>query len=515
MVTATPTTFTRDEVASNNTVDSLFIIIDSKVYDLTSFADAHPGGAHVLLQVAGKDATAEFFQMHRHEVLLKYEKLCVGTIAGETPQVLTIGPGDLSPVPYSEPQWLVPEFSSPYYKESHRKLRKAARIFVDEHLRPEALRIEESGERPSKEIIKLMWENGMNPMRLGPGKHLKGHTLMGGIVTPEEFDYFHELVLTQELSKTHGRACNDGFLGGMVIGLPPVLNFCNDPALRERVARECFSGEKAICLAISEAFAGSDVAGIRTTAVKSDCGKFYIVNGTKKWITNGVWADYFTTAVKTEKGYSVLLIERGEGVETEQIKTSYSSAAGTAFITFDNVRVPVNHLLGKEHQGFPVIMSNFNHERWVMCCAVIRSCRVVVEECLKWTNQRTVFNKRLIDQAVIRNKLAKMIALVESSQSWLESLTFQMCNMSYAQQSISLAGPIALLKTFATRAAHEIADESVQIFGGRGITKSGMGRVIESFNRTYKFDAILGGSEEILGDLAVRQAMRKFPKAML
>lgn len=157
----------------------------------------------------------------------------------------------------------------------------------------------------------------MNPMRLGPGKHLKGHTLMGGIVTPEEFDYFHELVLTQELSKTHGRACNDGFLGGMVIGLPPVLNFCNDPALRERVARECFSGEKAICLAISEAFAGSDVAGIRTTAVKSDCGKFYIVNGTKKWITNGVWADYFTTAVKTEKGYSVLLIERGEGVETE------------------------------------------------------------------------------------------------------------------------------------------------------------------------------------------------------
>lgn len=104
MVTATPTTFTRDEVASNNTVDSLFIIIDSKVYDLTSFADAHPGGAHVLLQVAGKDATAEFFQMHRHEVLLKYEKLCVGTIAGETPQVLTIGPGDLSPVPYSEPQ---------------------------------------------------------------------------------------------------------------------------------------------------------------------------------------------------------------------------------------------------------------------------------------------------------------------------------------------------------------------------------------------------------------------------
>lgn len=103
----------------------------------------------------------------------------------------------------------------------------------------------------------------------------------------------------------------------MVIGLPPVLNYCNDIALRDRVAHECFTGEKAICLAISEAFAGSDVAGIRTTAVKSECGKFYIVNGTKKWITNGMWSDYFTTAVRTEKGFSVLLIERGEGVETE------------------------------------------------------------------------------------------------------------------------------------------------------------------------------------------------------
>lgn len=118
-----------------------------------------------------------------------------------------------------------------------------------------------------------------------------------------------------------------------MIGLPPVLNYCNDITLRDRVARECFSGEKAICLAISEAFAGSDVAGIRTTAVKSPCGKFYIVNGTKKWITNGMWSDYFTTAVRTEKGFSVLLIERGEGVETEvcqlidRSKKNHSSAA--------------------------------------------------------------------------------------------------------------------------------------------------------------------------------------------
>lgn len=104
MVAASPTTFTREEVATNNNADSLFVIIDSKVYDLTSFADAHPGGCHVLLQVAGKDATSEFFQMHRHEVLLKYSKLSVGTITGEAPTVIEPQAGDLCPVPYSEPQ---------------------------------------------------------------------------------------------------------------------------------------------------------------------------------------------------------------------------------------------------------------------------------------------------------------------------------------------------------------------------------------------------------------------------
>ncbi|RPB00229.1 acyl-CoA dehydrogenase NM domain-like protein [Choiromyces venosus 120613-1] len=507
-------TFTREQVSKNNNADSLHVIIDSKVYDLTDFADAHPGGVHVLLQVAGQDATSEFYSMHRHEILTKYSSMVTGTIQGETPQVIEPKAGDLCLIPYTEPMWLSPEFKSPYYDESHRRLQKEVRVFVDEFVRPEALRIEEAGERPSAEIIKRMADNGINAMRLGPGKHLDGYNLIGGI-EPKKFNYFHELVLNQELVRTHGRACNDGFLGGMVIGLPPVLNFSRNAALRDRVMRECFSGEKSICLAVSEAFAGSDVAAIRTTAAKSADGTHYIVNGTKKWITNGSWADYFTTAVKTDKGYSVLLVERGEGVETEQIKTSYSSAAGTAFITFDNVKVPVENLLGKEHQGFPVIMSNFNHERWVMACASIRASRVVVEECLKWANQRKVFGKRLVDQPVIRGKLAKMISLVESGQSWLEAITYQMCNMTYQQQAKSLAGPIALLKNFITRAAHEIADESVQVFGGRGITKSGMGRVIENFHRTYKFDAVLGGSEEILGDLAVRQAFKNFPKSML
>jgi alkylation response protein AidB-like acyl-CoA dehydrogenase len=121
----------------------------------------------------------------------------------------------------------------------------------------------------------------------------------------------------------------------MTISLSAVLQFANDEAWKKKIADEVFSGKKKICLAITEAFAGSDVAGIRTTATKTPDGKHYIVNGTKKWITNGVFCDYFVTGVRTDKGLSVVLIERQEGVETNAIKTSYSAAAGTTFITFD------------------------------------------------------------------------------------------------------------------------------------------------------------------------------------
>ncbi|KAB5525598.1 acyl-CoA dehydrogenase/oxidase [Coniochaeta sp. 2T2.1] len=508
-------TFTRAEVAKHNTEDSVWFIIDATVYDASDFLDAHPGGEAVLRQVAGTDATVDFYNLHRHEVLTKYDDLAIGTVEGEKPSIITPQAGDLSQVPYAEPLWLTPAFKSPFYNDSHRRLQKAMRVFTDKYIAPEALEKERTGEYISQDLIDRMSKEGILHMRMGPGKHLHGVKLLGGVIDGKEFDYFHDLIMGQEGVRTATRGFQDGSLAGMVIGLTCILNYCKVPELKKRVEDDCFSGRKKICLAITEAFAGSDVANLRTTAVKTPDGKHYIVNGTKKWITNGVFSDYFVTGVKTEKGLSVLLIERGEGVETKLIKTSYSTAAGTTYITFDNVKVPVENLLGEENKGIYVILSNFNHERWTMACGTIRYMRLVVEECLKWAHQRIVFGKRLIDQPVIRLKLAKMIALCEANQAWLEQITYQMCNMSYAEQAKHLGGPVALLKMSATRAAHEIADESVQIFGGRGLTQSGMGRVIENFNRGYKFDAILGGAEEILGDLGVRQAMKFMPKAVL
>lgn len=148
----------------------------------------------------------------------------------------------------------------------------------------------------------------------------------------------------------------------------------------------------------------------------------------------------------------------------------------------------------------------------MMCAMVTRWSRTILEECLKWSHQRHVFSAPLIQQPVIRLKLASMISKVEASQSWIESLVYQMNHLSYTAQSKHLSGPIALCKFYCTRIAHEIADDATNIFGGRGLTKGGMGGVVEMFQRTNKFDAILGGAEEVLADLGVRQAMKFMPR---
>ncbi|KAH6599394.1 hypothetical protein BASA50_003090 [Batrachochytrium salamandrivorans] len=502
---------THDEVASHNTAKSAWITIDSLVYDITNFAALHPGGESIILEVAGKDATKEFYSYHRHEVLSKYPRLLIGGIVNEKPKIV-VGSSDLSKVPYAEPSYMQ-GFHSAYFNDSHRQFQQAVRKFIQEEIKPEALIFEATDKPASLESFKKMGEFGYLAARIGPGEHLKAFSLPGG-VSPDKFDYFHEMIAHEEVSRLGVPGYGDSLATGMVIGLPPVVYF-GSKSIKEKVIGEVLRGEKRICLSITEPSAGSDVAAIKTTATKSADGKFYIVNGTKKWITNGSSSDYFSTAVRTGSGpgdISMLLIERSDGLETKPIKTSYSGSAGTAYVIMENVKVPVENLLGKEGGGFQVIMYNFNHERWMIVCSLQRATRFAIEECFKWAHQRKVFGKRLIDQPVIRNKLAHMIAEVEATQNWLENITYQMNQMSYKEQANKLAGPIALLKLQSTRVAHNVSDQACQIFGGRGITKTGMGSAIEAFQRTYKFAAILGGSEEIMADLGIRQAMRVFPK---
>eukprot|EP00392_Amoebophrya_sp_AT5.2_P015960 g16188.t1 len=338
--------------------------------------------------------------------------------------------------------------------------------------------------------------------------------LPGGI-SPDEFDPFHEMLAHEAIGhQLRQPGYCDGLGAGLCIGLPPVLIFAK-PEIQQRVVPEVLKGNKRICLAISEPIAGSDVANIELTGKKSACGKFYVLNGVKKWITGGMFSDYFVTAVRTGgrgmKGISMMLVERTEGLTTRQISTSYSKAAGTALVMYDDVRVPVENLFGKENQGFKCIMANFNHERWFICAMALGSMRSLLKESYLWSMQREVFGHKLAEEPVIRQKLGKMTAAVEAVQANVENITLQMKEMDYFTQALKLAGPISFLKYNLTRTMTMLSDEACQIFGGRSITKTGLGDGVEKFQRTFKFASILGGSEEIMADLGVRQAMREFP----
>jgi alkylation response protein AidB-like acyl-CoA dehydrogenase len=209
------------------------------------------------------------------------------------------------------------------------------------------------------------------------------------------------------------------------------------------------------------------------------------------------------------KGISLLLVPRQDGVETKLIKTTYSTAAGTSLVLMRDVPVSPANLIGKENQGFLPIMYNFNHERWMIVQGVLGCACGAVSDCFSWARQRKVFGKKLIDEPVIRYKLAEATSQLSALYAMTEQVTYDMCQAG--TMSDRMGGVIGLLKMHTTKVGWQIADNCVQIMGGRGITKTGMGRRVENFKNFVKYGAVYGGSEEILANLAIKQMMKRVP----
>jgi alkylation response protein AidB-like acyl-CoA dehydrogenase len=489
-----------------------------------------------------QEATDKFDQFHKMDVLKQYgPKYYVGDFAkedkphapkeiSEAPAARTAKMGPLSTqkpaaaagangivpfgelVPYGDPSWYQDGYS-PFYNDSHRRFRAAMREFVDREITPYCHEWDEKKALP-REMYRKAYEAGWLPAVAGcpwPTEYV-GTNIAGG-VKPEEFDVFHELILVDELARCGSGGVLWAMIAGLSIGLPPVQHF-GSKKMRDEVCGPCMRGEKIICLAITEPYAGSDVANLRCEAKLSADGKHYIVNGEKKWITNGVFADYFTVAVRTGgpgmNGISLLLLDRSmAGITTRQMLCSGVWPSGTTYITFEDVKVPVENLIGKENEGFRYIMANFNHERWGIVVQANRFARVCLEESMKYAHKRKTFGQRLIDHPVIRQKLAHMARHVEATHSWLEAVTFQMKNMPYKEQAMKLGGPIALMKAQSTTTFELCAREAAQIFGGLAYTRGGQGEKVERLYREVRAYAIPGGSEEIMLDLGIRQALRR------
>ena len=408
-------------------------------------------------------------------------------------------------IPFGDPAWYRGH-NSPYYRETHHAWRAKIRAFCEAEIMPYCKEWDDEKKLPD-DLLRKCFEAQILPASCG-GKWPTEYVGPG----PAEFDAFHELIMIDELSRCGSGGVMWGIMGGLAIGLPPVLLFASK-YLKDKVAADCLRGDKRICLCITEPTAGSDVASLKCTAVKSACGTHYVVNGEKKWITNGLMCDFFTVAVRTggpgHQGISMVLIERDmPGVKCRQMDCTGVWASGTTYITFEDVKVPVETLIGQEGHGCRYIVYNFNHERWMLIGQAVRFARVCLEESVKHAMRRKTFGKKLIEHPVIRFKIAEMARQVEATQAMLESLTYQMNTMTKEEQNLKLGGDTAMLKVQATKVYEYCARESQQILGGISYVKGGLGEKVERLGREVRAYAIPGGSEEIMLDLSVRQAMK-------
>jgi acyl-CoA dehydrogenase len=376
---------------------------------------------------------------------------------------------------------------NPFLTPEHEDWRTQLRRFFDNEVVPYAADWDEEGRIPSTLYTKAA-EIGL--LGLGYPEEL------GGI--SEGIDIWYHNIVNEEMARF-----GVGGVGANLmvhnIGLPPVANFAADDVKRE-VVPAVLSGHKRISLAITEPGAGSDVANLATTAKRD--GDSYIVNGSKTYITGGMTADWYTTAVRTggagSQGVSVILIPASsDGVaRTELDKKQGWWASDTATIYFDNVKVPAGNLIGEENRGFKVIMNNFNSERMAMSAAMEGFARVCLEEAVAWARERMTFGKRLADHQVIRHKIAEMKQHINATQAYLQIVSQQMA------QGTPDAGDIALLKVQCSQTMEFCAREAMQILGGIGYMR---GSRVERIYREVRVNAIGGGSEEIMRDLAARQ----------
>jgi alkylation response protein AidB-like acyl-CoA dehydrogenase len=365
------------------------------------------------------------------------------------------------------------------FSDEHEQLRESIRNFAQKELAPHADEWEETTFPDS--VFQRMGELGFL-----------------GLDKPEEYggqggDYYSALVLAEEIG--HGNS------GGLAMGvavqtdmaMPPILAFGTEEQ-KQQWAAPAIAGTKILCLGITEPDAGSDVAGIKTRAVRD--GDEFVINGSKTYITNGHRADVIVLVTKTDPnvgydGFTLFLVPMDTpGVIREQkLKKMGMHASDTALLAFQDVRVPASAMLGQEGRGFYHIMWELQGERLIGAAGSVAGAQRVFERTLQYAKEREAFGKAIGHFQVIRHKFAEMATKIEVARQMVYMTAWRNQNGEYPVREISMA------KLYASRIAVEVADECIQIHGGAGYMRE---YGVERAWRDLRLNRIGAGTDEIM-----------------
>ncbi|HWJ41900.1 MAG TPA: acyl-CoA dehydrogenase family protein [Solirubrobacterales bacterium] len=372
----------------------------------------------------------------------------------------------------------------PPFTEEHEELRETVARFVAKEIAPHVDEWEEAREFP-RELYTRCAELGF----LG----LKFPEELGG----QGGTHLHDAVWVEELARSGG---SGGVAAGLnahaSIAMPPIFKFGTE-GQKQRWLPAGIAGEKIGALGITEPGAGSDVASLSTTAVRH--GDTYIVNGAKTFITNGVRADFLVCACKTSEegghgGISFLVLERempGYEVSRKLEKLGWHSS-DTGEISFTDVEVPAENLLGEENGGFKLIMANFAWERLLMAIGAVGAMQRLIEVSVAYALEREAFGRPIGRFQAIRHQVAEMATKAEASRA----LTYNALRLFHEGQDC--IQEVSMAKLVTQRAVLEIADQALQIHGGYGYMREyGIERAV----RDARLGPIGGGTDEIMKEI--------------
>ena len=371
------------------------------------------------------------------------------------------------------------------FADEHDRLRESIAAFVSRELAPHA---EE-------------WEETTFPDWVF---HRMGELGLLGLSMPEEYggqggDYYASLVLAEEMT-----ACDSG---GVAMGVavhtdmatPPILAFGSE-AQKQRYLIPAIAGQKIASLGITEPDAGSDVAGIKTRAVRD--GDAWVINGSKTYITNGHRADFIVLIARTDPdagydGFSLFVVDMDSpGVVREQkLEKLGMHSSDTALLAFQDVRVPAENLLGEEGKGFYHIMWELQGERLIGAAGCVATAQRCFDRTLRYAKDRVAFGRPIGNFQVIRHKFAEMATKIETARQMVYMTAWRFANGEYPVREISMA------KLHAARMLVEVADECIQVHGGAGYMKE---YGVERIWRDARLQRIAAGTDEILLDVIGR-----------